>query len=85
MFIRDDSMIEIHSVDLQDPNVYNDVIIKGYTWIRRKPITNFNLQLREPTLGFIAQLYNYKEPYCIDFTSQRGRRLVSRLGFYTNM
>ena len=78
-------MIEIPSVELQDPNVYNDFINKGYIWIRRKPIANFNFQLREPTVGFIAQVYNYKEFYCINLTSQKGRRLISRFGFYTNM
>ena len=85
MFFRDDHMIELPSVELHDLDVYNDLINKGYIWIRRKPITNFNYQLREPTLGFIAQVYNYREPCCIDLTTQKGRRFISRFGFYTNM
>ena len=78
-------MIEISSIALQDLTVYNSLIKKGYVWIRRKPIINFNYQLREPTVGFIAQVYNYKEVYCIELYSDKAKKMISRVGFYTNM
>jgi hypothetical protein len=85
MFFENEGMIEINSVDLQNLKTYTDLIDKGYVWIRRKPIKNFNLQLREPTIGFTVEVYNYKENYCIELTSKKGKKMVSRLGFYSNM
>jgi hypothetical protein len=85
MFFKNEGMIEINSVALQDLNVSTDLIDKGYVWIRRKAITNFNQQLREPTIGFTVQVYNYKESYCVELYSKKGRKMVSRLGFYSNM
>ena len=77
-------VIQVQTYDLQNPVTLNYYRALGYNWIRRVEIKNFNVYLREPTIGCLVELSRHKQVRSADLYTQKALRLINTQNYFTN-
>ena len=67
------------STELQKRDVYSALIADGFMWIKQKHNVNFDRIVRNPTIGWWVEISRSHQPYSVEITSSKGRKLINKL------
>jgi hypothetical protein len=74
----------ILSYDLQNPQTLEYYRAHGFQWIRRVEEKDYNLIMRQPTIGCVVELTTYKDTRSAHIDTINAKRLIKSLNYFTN-
>jgi hypothetical protein len=67
------------STDLQDRDLYDNLIESGHIWIKRKHIPHFHNLVRDPTVGCWVEVSRLNSGHCVPITSVAGKKIINKI------
>ncbi len=74
-------MIIMTTRDLQNKKVLENVLNKGYLYVRRRNL-RYNQILRDPTIGCWVELFKQRQTDCVPIESYQGKKLIKKLTYF---
>jgi len=84
IYSNEPTAIQVQTYDLQNPKTLKFYRALGYNWIRRIETKNYNLYLREPTIGCLVELSTHKHIRSAHLDTLKAQRLIHTQNYFTN-
>lgn len=72
----------VYSLDLQNKEVLQQYLDKGYKWVKRVEFKHFNQITRYPTIGCTLELSIGYDVGAVEINSVYGRRMIKKLCYF---
>ncbi len=76
------SMRRLNTSDLKNKEYLDDLILKGFIWIRQYHNRHFEDIVRNPTVGCIVEVFRVRYPNCVEINSKYGKKLINKLCYF---
>jgi hypothetical protein len=75
-------MKRVNSESLRDSYVKDELVSKGYVWIRRHDPQGFHNIVRFPTTGCFLEAFKLYHVGCVKMDSAEGKKLIGKYCYF---